>query len=85
LRKRTRHSWWQFLYWGCNIEVEEAFMIGRPCKPDNDLKGLWRTLLGTPFPACGVADSADAADGVEASRNENQSVEQDVKASAKGA
>jgi len=33
-------------------------MIGRPCKPDADLKGLWRTLLGTPFPACGMPEEA---------------------------
>ncbi len=39
-------------------------MIGRPCKPDNDLKGLWRMLLGTPFPACGMPeDPATANDG----------------------
>jgi len=39
-------------------------MASRPCKPDADLKGLWRTLLGTPFPACGVA-SDDASAGGE--------------------
>jgi hypothetical protein len=38
-------------------------MASRPCKPDSDLKGLWRTLLGTPFPACGIADDSDAASG----------------------
>jgi hypothetical protein len=37
-------------------------MTGRPCRPGEDLKGLWRALLpGTPFPACGVP--TDAADG----------------------
>jgi hypothetical protein len=37
-------------------------MTGRPCKPGSDLHGLWRLLLpGTAFPACGVADEADAA------------------------
>jgi hypothetical protein len=37
-------------------------MSGRPCKPGSDLHGLWRLLLpGTAFPACGVADEADAA------------------------
>jgi hypothetical protein len=35
-------------------------MSGRPCKPDADLKGLWRMLLGTPFPACGVAEDAES-------------------------
>jgi hypothetical protein len=38
-------------------------MIGRPCKPDADLKGLWRMLLGTPFPACGISEDSDAQDG----------------------
>ncbi|MGC1777162.1 MAG: hypothetical protein WBB34_04395 [Xanthobacteraceae bacterium] len=37
-------------------------MTGRPCKPGEDLKGLWRMLLpGTPFPVCGVSEPADAA------------------------
>ncbi len=37
-------------------------MTGRPCKPGEDVKGLWRLLLpGTPFPACGVAEEDDAA------------------------
>lgn len=32
-------------------------MTGRPCKPDGDLKMLWRTLMpGTPMPACGTGD-----------------------------
>ncbi|MFZ1921451.1 MAG: hypothetical protein WBD53_19950 [Xanthobacteraceae bacterium] len=32
-------------------------MTGRPCRPGEDLKGLWRMLLpGTPFPACGLPD-----------------------------
>jgi len=36
-------------------------MAGRPCKPGSDLHGLWRLILpGTAFPACGVADDADA-------------------------
>ena len=34
-------------------------MIGRPCKPDNDLKGLWRTMFGTPFPACGMPERSE--------------------------
>jgi hypothetical protein len=30
-------------------------MHNRPCKPNADLKLIWRTLMpGTPFPACGV-------------------------------
>ena len=34
-------------------------MANRPCKPDNDMKRLWRTLLpGMPLPACGVTDEA---------------------------
>ncbi len=39
-------------------------MANRPCKPDNDMKRLWRTLLpGTPLPTCGGAQNAtdDAA------------------------
>jgi hypothetical protein len=44
-------------------------MIGRPCKPDADLKGLWRTLLGTPFPACGMPEvAAEAAHDGDAER-----------------
>jgi hypothetical protein len=36
-------------------------MTGRPCRPSEDLKGLWRALLpGTPFPLCGPADAAGA-------------------------
>ena len=52
-------------------------MTGRPCRPDSDLKRLWRALLGTPFPACGIAEDADAVDGdrVVAERAENQSAE----------
>jgi hypothetical protein len=34
-------------------------MADRPCRPGEDLKRLWRTLLpGTPFPACGVPQQA---------------------------
>ena len=52
-------------------------MTGRPCKPDSDLKGLWRTLLGTPFPACGIVEEAETENGgAESARSENQSVEQ---------
>jgi hypothetical protein len=37
-------------------------MAGRPCKPDADFERLWRFLLpGTRFPACGVAEDAEAA------------------------
>jgi hypothetical protein len=36
-------------------------MADRPCKPDADLKRLWRALLpGTPFPACGAPEVSDA-------------------------
>jgi len=39
-------------------------MIGRPCKPDPDLKWLWQTLLpGTPLPACGMPEKSDVATG----------------------
>jgi hypothetical protein len=38
-------------------------MASRPCKPDNDLKGLWRMLLGTPFPACGMPEESGVANG----------------------
>jgi hypothetical protein len=59
-------------------------MIGRPCKPDADLKGLWRTLLGTPFPACGIAEDVDARDGAaEADRSAKDSGEPNAKAGAR--
>jgi hypothetical protein len=36
-------------------------MANRPCKPDNDMKRLWQTLLpGTPLPSCGVTDESAA-------------------------
>jgi len=38
-------------------------MASRPCKPDGDLKGLWRMLLGTPFPACGIPEDTGVANG----------------------
>jgi hypothetical protein len=38
-------------------------MASRPCKPDGDLKGLWRMLLGTPFPACGMPEETGVANG----------------------
>jgi hypothetical protein len=44
-------------------------MIDRPCKPDADLKWLWRTLLGsTPLPACGTSEqtSTPAIEGTAA-------------------
>jgi hypothetical protein len=67
------------------IEAEDASMIGRPCKPDNDLKGLWRTMFGTPFPACGMPEESEAAGGDRAASGsrESPSAAQDAKASAK--
>ena len=61
-------------------------MIGRPCKPDDDLKGLWRMLLGTPFPACGMAEEAEveSSDGDGAERRENPGVKLDAKTAATG-
>jgi hypothetical protein len=38
-------------------------MASRPCKPDGDLKELWRMLLGTPFPACGIPEDTGVANG----------------------
>jgi hypothetical protein len=38
-------------------------MASRPCKPDGDLKGLWRMLLGTPFPVCGMPEETGVANG----------------------
>ncbi|HSZ65860.1 MAG TPA: hypothetical protein VK825_06620 [Xanthobacteraceae bacterium] len=38
-------------------------MASRPCKPDNDLKGLWRMVFGTPFPACGMPEETGVANG----------------------
>jgi hypothetical protein len=36
-----------------------APMADRPCKPGEDLKRLWRTLLpGTPFPTCGTPEES---------------------------
>jgi hypothetical protein len=58
-------------------------MSGRPCKPDGDLKGLWRTLLGTPFPACGIAeDSTVGGAGDESARGEKQSLDRGAKTAA---
>jgi hypothetical protein len=37
-------------------------MAERTCKPDADLKRLWRMHLpGTPFPACGMSEDSSAA------------------------
>ncbi len=34
-------------------------MANRPCKPDADVKGIWRLLMpDTAFPACGTAQTA---------------------------
>jgi hypothetical protein len=45
-------------------------MASRPCKPDADLKRLWRMLLpNTPFPACGALENLNSA----ADRSENRS------------
>jgi hypothetical protein len=45
-------------------------MASRPCKPDADLKRLWRMLLpNTPFPACGAPENFNSA----ADRPENGS------------
>jgi hypothetical protein len=44
-------------------------MANRPCKPDADLKRLWRMLLpNVPFPACGAPEKFDSA--VDAAKNE---------------
>jgi hypothetical protein len=51
-------------------------MASRPCKPDSDLKGLWRTLLGTPFPACGTVDDAVSGDSAEAGQSSMGHLEQ---------
>jgi hypothetical protein len=55
-----------------HIEV----MASRPCKPDADLKGLWRVLLGTQFPVCGVPadDDADSGESAAAGQNAQTSV-----------
>ena len=62
-------------------------MTGRPCKPDADLKGLWRTLLGTPFPACGITEGGDVAGSnrAESNRSENQHVKLDAKVAVREA
>jgi hypothetical protein len=45
-------------------------MTGRRCKPDADLKRMWRLLLpGTPFPACGVPEETDASERVASAEN----------------
>jgi hypothetical protein len=60
-----------------------AVMTGRPCNPDSDLKGLWRTLLGTPFPACGISEDSDAQDdGAEVEQSAKNSVEPNAEAGA---
>jgi hypothetical protein len=34
-------------------------MANRPCKPDDDLKKLWRALMpGVALPACGTGEDA---------------------------
>jgi hypothetical protein len=51
-----------------------AAMAERPCKPGEDLKRLWRTLLpDTPFPACGVPRDSDeiAGDAVGSAAPDN--------------
>jgi hypothetical protein len=61
-------------------------MTGRPCNPDSDLKGLWRTLFGTPFPACGIAEDSDEQGGsVEAEQGAKGSSEPGAKVSASDA
>ena len=47
-------------------------MATRTCKPDAELKQLWKLLLpGTAMPACGVTEDADAAkSGIPASAEE---------------
>jgi hypothetical protein len=57
-------------------------MIGRPCKPDDDLKGLWQKLLGTPFPACGTADDGEV--GQKASGSAPATAEQGNGATSNG-
>ncbi len=60
-------------------------MTGRPCKPDADLKGLWRTLIGTPFPACGIAeDSESPKDGAGLAHNEDRGAKQKDETAASG-
>src|SRR5579883_630327 len=47
-------------------------VTGRPCKPDDDMKRIWKLLLpDTPFPACGVSEGseADAVDKKEPARD----------------
>jgi hypothetical protein len=56
-------------------------MASRPCKPDADLKGLWRTLLGTPFPACGITEDSESGAGAKLASENEQSVKVAVKAS----
>ena len=51
-------------------------MNGRPCKPDADLKGLWRALLGTPFPACGISEDSEEARAAETADDKNHGVKQ---------
>jgi hypothetical protein len=53
-------------------------MANRPCKPDADLKRLWRMFLpNVPFPACGAPEKFDsAADHV--ARNEAGDAEPQV-------
>jgi hypothetical protein len=52
-------------------------MASRPCKPDADLKRIWRTILpDTPFPACGAppqseTDADDAAEPLVEPRKDN--------------
>jgi len=46
------------------IIVHILSMVGRPCKPNADLKWIWQTLLpGVPLPACGSQEKSDNALG----------------------
>jgi hypothetical protein len=63
-------------------------MADRPCKPDADLKRLWRmTLPGMSFPACGMpVDFGSATDEtVEAEKDAQTDAETRRKAGASDA
>lgn len=61
-------------------------MADRPCKPDADLKWLWRTLLpGTPLPACGVPQESGTGAGERIGSGENAKDENAERNGTRGA
>jgi hypothetical protein len=52
-------------------------MSNRTCKPDADLKRLWRLMLGTPFPPCGVTENSEEDDEEAAPKSPSEELQSD--------